>query len=328
MEKYESDPANWGPMRAAYSHGKLPHYAVFNSIIDHPELGNECQFVKIAEVGHPYTDTITLEIGKQYEVCIYYHNNADKEYNSKANYQRGIARNVKVSVSLPEILKSGEGGFIRATIMSDTTVPVSVWSEVLLKASGNMRIQCMENSIRIQTYEELWKVNGMKLPREELFSKEGTLLGVTKLDGTIRGGEKYAGKLLFTVETQELGTFLSDIDYQKKGINTSDKTKSKDEIGYEEEDEEEVVEWNQLSVTQKEFVQPVSNSFNVLTQKEKLYLKQQKDSNNDYAIEMFTNGINYECGKNGLKVDLLKAAEYYLKAAEEGYFEIWPRELR
>jgi hypothetical protein len=59
--------------------------------------------VKIKEYGtdEPYTDEVTLEIGKEYEVYTYYHNNAKSRLNTLANGEIGIAKGVRI---LPGIL--------------------------------------------------------------------------------------------------------------------------------------------------------------------------------------------------------------------------------
>ena len=70
------------------------------------------------------------------------------------------------------------------------------------------------------------------------------------------------------------------------------------------------------------------NSFNLIQKgKSEDSKQQQKYTEKDRAIKLFTEGVNYEYGKNGFKIDLLKASEYYLKAAEEGYIETWPKKL-
>ena len=300
MGKLKSNIANWGPAREIYDNGNSPDHAVFNSIRNHPEFGNECHFVKIAEAGQPYTDSIVLEVNKRYEVCIYYHNNAHKDYNSKANHQKGIARNTKLSVSFPKALAAGEKGIIQATITSENTNPTSVWSWIYITSPESIELHCVENSIKIQTYEEKWDVNDKQLSESELFSNKGSFLGVTKLDGIIRGGEKYAGKVVFSIHINE--------------------KKNSAEVSYKNE-KEELVKWDQLTITQ-------DNSFNLIQKgKSEDSKQQQKYTEKDRAIKLFTEGVNYEYGKNGFKIDLLKASEYYLKAAEEGYIETWPKKL-
>lgn len=204
MENNILVPVNWGPERTTYNHGNRPEYAVFNSITDHSEFGDERFFVKIAEKGQPYTGNLILKLEKEYEICIFFHNNAKTDCNLKAHNQKGIALNTKVTSSFPEILMKEKSGTIRAAIQSENTNPKTVWSNAVITASAPMALHYVENSIRIQTNEKLWNVNGMHVSKEELFSDEGTFLGTTMLDGKIRGGEKYAGKIVYLIRTSQI----------------------------------------------------------------------------------------------------------------------------
>lgn len=73
----------WGPERPTYTNEHPADHAVFNSITNNAAVGDERDFVRIEEKnsGRPYTSAIEVEAGKQYEVYIYYHNDASKTYN-------------------------------------------------------------------------------------------------------------------------------------------------------------------------------------------------------------------------------------------------------
>lgn len=212
MGKFVSALESWGPKRITYRNDSPPDHAVFNSITDHPEFGDERYFVKIAEKGKTYEHRIMLEMDKQYEVCVFYHNNAHRDYNSKENGQKGIAFNTKMVSDFPAVLLNGETGAIRAMITYGIMYMSGVWSEALVTSSEDMSLHYVEKSLRIQTYEDGWDVNGRPLPEAELFSGEGAFLGVTELDGKVRGGEKYAGKVLYTIRTDQVSAAKADLE--------------------------------------------------------------------------------------------------------------------
>ena len=76
----------WGPERDMYTWESPADHVTFNSISDNPFIGNETNFVRVKEyvegsnVGdenwQSWTDNVTVEPGKEYEVFIYYHNDA------------------------------------------------------------------------------------------------------------------------------------------------------------------------------------------------------------------------------------------------------------
>ena len=175
--------------------------------------------MKIAEIGQPVQNSLELEMYKRYEVSIYFHNNADKEYNKKINARRGIALHTKVSADFPKVIMGGTAS-LKAAVRFGETVPMIAFHEIQVSAAEPIALRCVEHSVKIHTYEAAWDVNGMELPEEELFSEEGTLVGITKLDGTVRGGEKYAGKVVYLLETVSIFEQFQNIlraDRMKKG---------------------------------------------------------------------------------------------------------------
>ena len=74
----------WGPERPTYTNESPSDHVTFNSITDNIAIGDERNFVRIAEAGINYelVDTLAIEPGKEYIVYIYYHNNAASNLNS------------------------------------------------------------------------------------------------------------------------------------------------------------------------------------------------------------------------------------------------------
>ena len=134
----------WGPERDTYTMQVPANVATFNSITDNPTLGDERKFIRVAHIPSDcdtskidYTEavdgadapapttsasecvldfkqSVEIEPGEQYMVYIYYHNNASSDLN-KVSGIRGIAKNVKMTSSFPELIL-GARGEIRADI--------------------------------------------------------------------------------------------------------------------------------------------------------------------------------------------------------------------
>lgn len=64
-------------------------------------LGDERDFVKSVEKGmnNAYSSKINLEPDKEYDVYIYYHNNASDTYNDKEHDYVGAATDVRLASS-------------------------------------------------------------------------------------------------------------------------------------------------------------------------------------------------------------------------------------
>lgn len=175
-----TDALAWGPERPTFTNHDPAEYATFNSIIDNAAVGDERDFVRIVEknTGNEYVSDLELEAGKQYEVYIYYHNDASKTYNdAKYNY-RGVARGVSVSTSFPLELAKGEVGEVDGKIRADNTEPLAVWDEAYVRAREAMTLHYVEGSAKIYNGGP---VNGSVLSTK-LFSEEGTLIGYSELD--------------------------------------------------------------------------------------------------------------------------------------------------
>src|SRR3990167_10124164 len=83
----------WGPDRPTYTINNPADHVTFNSITDNPAYGDERNFVRIKDASaanSTYTDNIALTPGKEYEVYVYYHNNASSTLNDAAHNAKGI----------------------------------------------------------------------------------------------------------------------------------------------------------------------------------------------------------------------------------------------
>jgi uncharacterized repeat protein (TIGR01451 family) len=90
---------------------------VFNSFINTPVYGDERKFTdaKDSTVAGPsaYADQVNAEVGKEYTVRIYVHNNAHESTNASG---LGVAKNTKVRVNVPNDLSNNQAitGYISA----------------------------------------------------------------------------------------------------------------------------------------------------------------------------------------------------------------------
>lgn len=84
----------WGPERQTYTMNTPASKATFNSITDNAAVGDERDFVRIVEKGTngTYTSDLTIEAEKEYEVFIYFHNDASTTYNDPAHNYVGWRR--------------------------------------------------------------------------------------------------------------------------------------------------------------------------------------------------------------------------------------------
>ena len=189
----------WGPERPTYTNEQPADHAVFNSITNNAAVGDERDFVRIEEKnsGRPYSSDITIEPGKQYEVYIYYHNDASMTYNGAEYDYIGVARDVRLASNFPDELAAGERGVVNGIISASNTDPLKVWDEAYITASDDMTLHYVEGSAKI--YND-WGVNGSVLSIN-LFSEQGTFLGLNELNGVILGCDEYSGQVVYTIQT-------------------------------------------------------------------------------------------------------------------------------
>lgn len=190
----------WGPERPTYTNEHPAERAVFNSITNNAAVGDERDFVRIVEkdTGNEYVSELEIEAGKQYEVYIYYHNDASETFDDAAHGYVGVARDVRLASVFPHELKAGERQAVTGKITASNTDPLAVWDEAYITAKEAMTLHYVTGSAKIYNG---WGVNGSVLPTT-LFSTEGTFLGLNELNGVILGCAQYSGQVVYTIETK------------------------------------------------------------------------------------------------------------------------------
>ena len=198
-----SNGTNWGPSRKLYTMKNPADAPTFNSITDNNIVGNETNFVRVGEVGSnkAVTDVVTVTPGKEYQVWIYYHNNAKSSLNESG---KGIARGVRVTSGLTTwTINSSKSAKVSAVISATNTTPLEVWDEAILQTDSqkDVILKYVEGSAKIYNDGQL---NGTVLPTS-LFSKEGTYIGHNKFSGMIPGCSEYSGHIVYKIRAEQVG---------------------------------------------------------------------------------------------------------------------------
>lgn len=189
--------------RTAYNDAQEIDHAVMNSVVDNPDWGDERDFIRLktVETGQVAVGEAEIEPGQEYEVQIYYRNDASEKYNSKEHDRVGVAREVRLSTKYPGQLNADGRGEITAKITAENTNPLWVQSVFKLTAREDLTLHYVAASAKIQNN---YKANGSVLSRA-VFSGEGTMLGMDELNGMIFGGMKYGGKVVYRLKAIAAG---------------------------------------------------------------------------------------------------------------------------
>lgn len=213
----------WGPNRKTFTWENPAPYATFNSITNNPQLGDERNFVRIREVadGNKFGDEVTLEMGKTYEVYIYYHNNADAHDVGKTAI--GIADGASVKSSFPATVKKGEKATVTATIFAADTDPLAVWDGAYMMPSRDLYLRYVPGTATIHNGGAL---DGQSIGPDYLFG-DGALLGYNKFSGILPGCNEYAGYI-----TYQIFADAPDFTIKKSIVGDSTTVKAGDEVTF------------------------------------------------------------------------------------------------
>lgn len=195
----------WGPQdRQTFTWSNPADHVCFNSMTDNPEIGDEANFVRVRKAGghDKFVDNVIVEPGEEYEVNIYYHNNASASLNE--GDRRGIAENVRLRMNyIASTLNAGEAAVIRGTISSSNAIPKEVWDTAYLNAKEAVGLRYVPNSAVLHNTGSL---GGTVLNDDAVFGKDGgTYLGYSKgYWGMIPGCNEYAGYVTFRLKAYKL----------------------------------------------------------------------------------------------------------------------------
>ena len=207
----------WGPERQTWTMENPADYATFNSITNNSSVGDERDFVRVAEAVTEGTSEARNELhisgGKDYVVTIYYHNDAASIYNKVDYNYKGVAQKTRLSAAFPDSLEAGAKGQIDGLIYSATATPEEVWDEAYLIADEKVKLSYVTGSAKI--YND-WTLSGSEVNSAELFSANGTYLGVKEFNGLIPGCAEYSGTVVFRIHAEKVVEPSSTFEMDKK----------------------------------------------------------------------------------------------------------------
>lgn len=194
----------WGPDRPTFTLQNPATYVTFNSITDNKKHGDERNFVQIRN----YTDNgkfgenVDLVPGKEYEVYVFYHNNASSNFNSAEHNYKGIARNTKMRVQMPATVNAGASARVTGFVSASNANPAQVWDEAYGKntSDGAVALRYVPNSAKVTSEGP---VNGQAIDLTKLASADGALLGYDALDGNLPGCNPYSGYVTYRFKVDQ-----------------------------------------------------------------------------------------------------------------------------
>ncbi len=205
----------WGPDRPTYTLQSPADHVTFNSITDNAKHGDERNFVQIREAGagNKFGENVTLQPGKEYEVYVFFHNNAKSSLNTEEHGFRGIAQNAQMRVQMPATVKAGEKARFTGFVSADNAQPKTVWDEAYGTSTADMALRYVQDSAKITS---LGGVNGQTMP-DSLFTT-GAPLGFDSLDGKLPGCNEFSGYVIYKVQAVQ-PNFEIEKQVSKSGQN-------------------------------------------------------------------------------------------------------------
>jgi uncharacterized repeat protein (TIGR01451 family)/LPXTG-motif cell wall-anchored protein len=181
----------WGPSRPTYTMAHPANHITFDSITDNSNIGDERNFVGIRETStnNKWSDSMTVQDGKEYTVRMYVHNNAASNLNL-------VAENVTAKFNLPTT--TGKSIQVDGFLDSSNATPTEVYDSATFTSTDDFNLAYISGSLK---YENNSPNSPFTLP-ESIFTSTGAVLGYNQLDGKIPGCFQYAGYVSFTVKPQ------------------------------------------------------------------------------------------------------------------------------
>ncbi len=214
---FSSSALAWGPERDLYTMENPADHPTFNSITNNNELVggegfsdfaivDERDFVRIGEItenGTVLKNTVQVKPGSQYLVLVYFHNNASSSLNRS---KVGLALQTKMSSAFSKVVTPNEKGEVSAVITSTTTTPEAVWDEAYMTSTERVMMSYVDGSARM--FNDNFATN-KQIISSNLFTEEGTALGLSDWNGIIPGCEEYHGVVTYVLQADNLNGTVS-----------------------------------------------------------------------------------------------------------------------
>lgn len=201
----------WGPERTTFTNENPADYVTFNSITNHVTLGDERNFVRVREAGtsDKFADSVKVVPGKEYEVYIYFHNNAKSKLNTEEYDYSGIAHKVAISTGLSTwTINKSTKSKVSGVVKAENSKPTEVWDEAYLETDSEKDI-VLKYVTASATMHNGYKANGSVLSDEYLFSTTGTYIGENSLNGEIPGCAEYSGYITYRLRADQASSKVS-----------------------------------------------------------------------------------------------------------------------
>lgn len=188
--------------RDTYTMEDTPNFQILNSVTNHPEMGDERDFVRIAEKGSggTFVTRQKVEPGKEYVVSIFVCNDASSFLNDEKYDYTAIAKKVTVLTYGSDHLEAGKVGHISGVVTCPEAEPNLVFDAALIESDENVKITCVPGSAWIRSDGA---INGKKLD-DSFFDGQGVFVGYDLPDGNLPGGPEHACIVYYTIKVEKM----------------------------------------------------------------------------------------------------------------------------
>lgn len=295
--------AQFGPDRPVKSYHKGVagfDHVTFDSFTGVPNIGDERNFQtgKIAGAPDGFYDPMNkVRDGNELLVRVYVHNNADSSLNSKDKNHRGVARNTKVRVEVPEN-NLAPAQQTKAYISADNASPSQIYDTLDVNAAYPFEMDYIEGSAHITT-------NFMDKPLSDNLVKGGVLIGDDALDGNLKGCFEYVALVTYKVK----------IKAPNYNVNKTVRIDGEDSTKWRENAEVkpgETVDWKlefkntgKTKLSGVDIFDDLPNKMNIVSGSTKIYNVNHPNGVNAGTDAVVKNGIdvgNYTAGSNSIVV--------------------------
>ena len=210
----------WGPDRITFTMENPADYITLNSITNNTAIGDERNFVRVREADSDmlFGDEVKVVPGKEYEVYIYFHNNAKSSLNASGV---GIATGTVATSQFSETVNSKSKGKVSAIISSPNATPSQLWDEAYFTTDSQADVALRYITASAKIYNNFgFGAAGTVLP-DGLFG-DGVFLGYNKLDGVLPACSEFSGHIIYRVRAEQVGAKIVK-SVSKDGTNFFDK---------------------------------------------------------------------------------------------------------